>query len=495
MTGAALERSTFTPALMLMSGRAAGFALTFIVPVLLARLFSPAEFGTYKQFFVVVYTTYAIGQIGMAESLYYFLPSSGAKSGRYVCNSALMLGLVGVAVCAGLTAFSGRIADWLSNPALNDLLWAAGLYLLLMLTSSVLEIVWISRKRYRRATLSYALSDFTRAALLILPAVIYRSIEAALLGGLLFCLARATATAAVIRGEFRGELRPDWSLMRSQLVYAIPFAVAVVVEVAQTNYHQLAVSYHFDAATFAIYAVGCLQIPLVEYMANAASNVMMVRMREEIQDGRRDALLPIWRDTTRRLALVFFPAVALLAVSSHSLITVLFTTRYADSAPVFMAWSASIAFAAFQSDGVMRVLAQTRFLLLVNATRLALIVAAMNWFIARFHLVGAVMLTLSGMLLAKTMALVRMRMLFQTDFPSLLPWNDLGRILLASLLSAAPAALLNATSEWNPVLLLLAGGTLYAATYGALLRLFGILTESERRIIGGWFAGWRRCAE
>ena len=37
---------------------------------------------------------------------------------------------------------------------------------------------------------------------------------------------------------------------------------SVGVEVIQLNYHQYVVAARFDAATFAIYAIGCLQIPL-----------------------------------------------------------------------------------------------------------------------------------------------------------------------------------------------------------------------------------------
>jgi hypothetical protein len=52
---------------MLMSGRAIAFAVTFFVPAVLARIFSQAEFGTYKQFYLITYTLYGLGQMGLAE--------------------------------------------------------------------------------------------------------------------------------------------------------------------------------------------------------------------------------------------------------------------------------------------------------------------------------------------------------------------------------------------------------------------------------------------
>ena len=89
-------QSTFKPALMLMSGRALAFAVTFFVPAVLARVFTQTEFGTYKQFILITYTLYSLGQFGLAECLFYFLPANPNRGGRYAFNSLVMLGLMGV---------------------------------------------------------------------------------------------------------------------------------------------------------------------------------------------------------------------------------------------------------------------------------------------------------------------------------------------------------------------------------------------------------------
>src|SRR6185295_17517591 len=171
-----------------------------------------------------------------------------------------------------------------------------------------------------------------------------------------------------VRSEFSVGMRIDFKLLKQQFAYTIPFAFAILVEVVQANYHQYAVSFYFSAATFAIYAVGCLQIPLVDFMASPASNVMMVRMGEELREGRRNRLLPIWHDTSRKLALVFFPLVAMLIVNAYRIITLLFPAMYVASVPIFMVWSLTILFSIVQTDGVLRVFAETRFLFLMNVT-------------------------------------------------------------------------------------------------------------------------------
>jgi O-antigen/teichoic acid export membrane protein len=257
----------------------------------------------------------------------------------------------------------------------------------------------------------------------------------------------------------------------------------VLVGVLTSNYHQVAVSSFFGAATFAIYSIGCLQIPLVEFMSTPASNVMMVRMAEEIRDGRKHALLSIWYDTTRKLSLVFFPMVGLLLVSAQPLILFLFTERYAASIPIFMVWSLSILFAGFQTDGVMRVFAQTRFLVVINIVRLIAIVAVMGWFLRSFDLVGAVLITLIGMFVAKMLAIVRMSQLMETRLINIVPWRNVGGILLASMIAALPVIAIDAQLRLPPLYLLPINGMVYLLSYSFLIVVFRILTVSERDAI------------
>src|SRR5687767_2162172 len=131
--------STFKPALMLMSGRALAFAVTFFVPMILVRVFSQTEFGTYKQFILITYTLYSLGQFGLAECLFYFLPADPKSSGRYAFNSLVMLGGMGALFSAVLLLNSSRVAGWMSNESLNGYMPMAGLLVIFMLMGTVLE--------------------------------------------------------------------------------------------------------------------------------------------------------------------------------------------------------------------------------------------------------------------------------------------------------------------------------------------------------------------
>jgi O-antigen/teichoic acid export membrane protein len=490
--GQTANESTFRPAFTLMLGRIAAFAITFLTPILLVRVFSQEEFGTYKQFMLVTYTVFLFAQCGFAESLFYFLPRKREEGGRYALNSLLVLFVCGGICMVGLLLNTSHITKWLSNPALGKYMPIMGAYILFMLVGTVFEITMISRKQYNLAAVTYVTSDLLRAGFLVIPALVTGSLAWALIGSLTFFMIRVGATIGYFRREFGARLRFDSHLLKEQWAYALPLSLAGAVHVIQQNYHQYVVAYHFNAATFAIYSVGCLQIPLVDFMATPASNVMMVQMTEELREGNLRRILYIWHDTTRKLALLFFPLVGLLIVNAYNLITLLFTKRYEASVPIFMVWCLSILLASLQTDGVMRVFAEMRCLLGINLTRLVLLFLTIGWFLSKFSLMGAVMITLIGMLLAKVLALVRIRQVLRTTVKQLLPWAHLGGSIVAAAAAAIPCLILNGRLELPVLALLPISGIVYVVSYGLLVSLLGLLSVEERNAIKRLLFVWSR---
>ncbi|MFL6622874.1 MAG: lipopolysaccharide biosynthesis protein [Sulfurifustis sp.] len=496
---AAPAGSVFRPAFVLMSGRALGFVAAFAIPVVLARALDQSDFGTYKQLFLIFSTLYGVAQLGMAEGLFYFLPAAPRNGGKYVLNAALVLAGAGAVCAAALWSGQASVAHWLNNDALGGYVPLIGLFLLLMLVSTPLEIAMIARKRHLHASGAYAISDLARAALLVVPVLAFGGLQGLMLGAVAFALLRLGAALFYLAREFRGEFTPDAGLLRAQFAYAAPFALYVLIDVAQTNLHLYAVSARFDAATFAVYAVGCLSIPFVDFLTGATANVMMVRMREDLLTGQSEPVLALWRDTTRKLALLLVPLVGGLITLAHELIVGLFTAKYAASVPVFIVSTLTILCSTVPTDAVLRVYAQIRFLMWLSVVKLVLIAVTISSFLAVFGLYGAVLATLTALVVTKAIALVRIRTVMHTRFTRVLPWRALASILALGAAAALPAlAVKSALTHANLVFTLATTGSIYAASYAGLLWRCGPLSAAEKRALLDWaqrpLAGVRRSA-
>src|SRR5258706_407857 len=125
------------------------------------------------------------------------------------------------------------------------------------------------------APLSYAGSDVVRAAALLLGAWIApgRGIYwASVAVGAL----RVAALAGMLRRGLIPFARPGRAALRVQLAYALPFAAASLLQVAQRTLPQYVVAARFDAATFALYAVAAFHLPVVDLVYSPTADLLAV---------------------------------------------------------------------------------------------------------------------------------------------------------------------------------------------------------------------------
>jgi O-antigen/teichoic acid export membrane protein len=449
------------PAMMLVGGRTVGLAATFAIGIILARHFDQAVFGVYKQFFLVFATLYGVLQLGMAESLYYFVPRAPERTGRYVANAVVALLAVGGLCTLALYLARPALAGWM-NEELASYALPLGLFLTFSLASTVLEIVMVSRKQHMRAAVTYAISDFAKTALFIAPALLIGSLTAVFWGATLFAALRMAATLVILGRQWGREFRVDAALLREQLTYAVPFAIAVGIEVILINYHQYVVASSFTAATFAIYAVGCMQIPLYDLIIGSTVNVLMVRMADAPR-GRE--ALALWHDTITRLAFLMFPLTALLVASASDLIIGLFTQTYAASIPIFIVWVLTMVPGVLAVDAVLRVYAQTRFLLIMNVVRFVCVAGLITAFLSSFGLTGAVLVTLVAVVVTKVLGAARIASLMGVGVREALPWRRLAVMAALSLISLLPLYWLQVSVEWPALARFVVGTGIYVATY------------------------------
>ena len=462
-------RSILKPTLVLMSGRCVAFAATFLIPVILVRTFDQASFGTYKQVFLVYSTLFVLAQFGMAESLFYFLPHNPQGGGRLTVNAVLILGAAGILCAAGLTTGAGLIARLMGNPSVAAFLPALGVYLALTLVGVSLEITMVAHERFLLAACSFAISEAVRAAMFLFPAVISGKLQWLLIGAIAFGLIRVAATGVFLSREFPGALRPDRALFRNQLAYVLPFELAILIDTLQLNFHQYAVSYHFDAATFAIYSVGCLQIPASEFLAGPASNVMMVRMAEDLRDRQPRSAFEVWDETVRKLILLLVPLTGILVVCGRDLIVLLFTKAYIASVPIFLLWALSTALQALPTDAVLRVFADTRTILRLNIIRFLIVVVGIGFALSRFGLVGPVLVTIGAAALAKLMALFRIATLTKVNIRQVINWKLAAFATAAALISGVITVLARNHLQVSPVAGLGISAFIYSASWCAML--------------------------
>jgi O-antigen/teichoic acid export membrane protein len=186
-------------------------------------------------------------------------------------------------------------------------------------------------------------------------------------------------------------------------------------------------------------------------------------MAEDASHG--EATVALWHETICRLAFLMVPLSVFLFVIARELILTLYTTTYAASIPIFMVWALTILPSIFAVNAVLRVFAETRFLLVMNLLRLAMVAALIGWFLSTFGMSGAVLVTLVSTLLVNIVGVGRIAHLLHVPLSAALPWGRLAGIFARAGIAAAPVLWITREMTLQPMIALGVSGAAYGVVY------------------------------
>jgi O-antigen/teichoic acid export membrane protein len=298
---------------------------------------------------------------------------------------------------------------------------------------------------------------------------------------------------------------PTRQRLAEQFKYTVPYGFAIITWTLATNLHQYVVSYLYDPAMFAVYAVGCLQLPILSMVFETISDVTLVRLTELRQQGGRMESVRLIGHSVTKLALVLFPAYVWLTISARDVLVLLYTERFLPAVDIFTVFLITLPLAALELDYVARAFADTRFILQINIMRLFVTAALLAMLVPSLGLIGAVGAFVLGIALSKLLTLYKLSTLYEVPVRQILPWIDLGKVLaiawaagLAGL--AAPAmigsivpaivgsAVSAAVASASLPVRLVASASVFLPVYATLIWSSGVLHAEEKQ----WMAGQAR---
>jgi O-antigen/teichoic acid export membrane protein len=427
----------------LIAARLASAVLSLSIPLVLARTMAFAEYGTYKQLFLVSLTAASILPLGMAQSLYFFVPRASAPRPVLRQTLAFVL-LTGALGAAALWTAGPWIARALSNPGLLEHRQELALFTGLLVAASPLEVSMTAQGQTRRSAAVYLASDAVKALVIALPTLAGFGLHAIMRGMVAWAALRLAAAWAVALGSGRGPLW-DRALLRRQLAYALPFGLAIAIAIPQQYAHQFVVAHTVGPALFAIYAVGVFELPFVDLFYTPTGEVLMVRLGELDSAGRREEGAAAFREAVEKLAIILLPPIAFIWAVAPAFITTLFGPRFAGAAPVFRLALLVMPLAIFPLDATLRARGETRHILRSYLLKAAVAIPLAWIGVQRFGLIGAAGSYVAAEFLGR--GFLSWRVPRSLSSPprrvrarDLIPWGPLSRTAAASLALALSGA-------------------------------------------------------
>lgn len=478
-------------ALWLLIAKILAFALSIALPLLLVRRLSQENFGLYKQAFLVIGTALALLPLGFQMSAFYFLPRETERRGQIILN--IMLFHLVMAALGGLVLllFPQLLGTIFHSNELINYAPAMAAVIFFWVFSSYLEAVSVAHQEAKLSTIFIISSQLTKTGLLLLAAMMFGSIRALIYAALVQGILQTVILLFYLRSRFpRFWARFDWAVLRMQLSYAMPFGVAGLLFTLQMDLPNYFVSNQFGPAVYAIYAIGVFNIPLVGMLSESVGSVMIPQVSYLQKHGDHREILALAGRVARKLALVYLPLYAFLIVTGREFLTVLFTSQYAASWPIFAINLTLLPLSIFVADPIMRAYAEHRqFLVKLYVVLVALLFVGLWAGTSRFGLIWAISVVVVVGVIGRITMWIKIGRILHIRWRDVRLLKDVGKIAIAAAIAGLVIALVRAgLTERRPLSVLIVCAVVHGVVFVVGIVLLRVPAIEERVYLRKLFA-------
>jgi O-antigen/teichoic acid export membrane protein len=332
-------------AAVMMSGRLAERAIGLLAGMVLVRLLTKDEYGSFLQIGLISQLGAALLVFGLPHSLLYLVPRVQREARKHVIVATGRL-MVGLSIVGGAAlALSGPLlVRAFNNPVLASLSLLIGLYTLFYSLDRMVEPALLALGEAGRAGVLAAVSSALIVVATLTPAWKGWGLRAIYAGVLVVTLARLGYFGTVLGGLpglVRGTRVEGFSI-RSVLAFAVPMGLSAMATQYNRMLDGLMVSFLFTPAAYAVYARGAFELPLVDLVPYTLANVILPRLVELWKAGDRIGFLGLWNRLIRVSGLCIIPALIYSLMFADDIIVTLFSEAYRQSVPVFQIYLLSL---------------------------------------------------------------------------------------------------------------------------------------------------------
>src|SRR5580698_2823976 len=445
-----------------------GFIFSMALPLLLVRRMDREQYGLYKQAFLLVTTAMTVLPLGVGMSAFYFLPREKTRRRETVLNIVLFHIAVGALACGALVFHPSILTAIFGDARLAHYSAWIGLAILFWVTGAFLDMAPVANDEVRLASAFIIGIQASRALIFVGAVLFFGTLRSLLAAAILHGLVQTAVLACYLESRFPRFWRAfDFTVLRQQLSYAIPLGAAGILMIVQTDLHNYFVSNHFGPALFAVYALGTLQLPLMGLIQEAANSVLITRVSVLQQHNDPHQIVLLLAGAARKLAAVYFPVYVLLLVVGREFIRVLFTSRFADSWPIFAVNLTLLPLSIVLLDPLYRAFERERYFLLRLRLALAAALMAALWlFTARLGLLGVIVVVVAVAVIERAVMTIHFLRLLGVTARDLVLLRDIVKLALLALAAGLFSAVVRLSLARESALVVLLGcGLAFAAVY------------------------------
>jgi O-antigen/teichoic acid export membrane protein len=340
----------------------AGYFLRILLPILLVRILPKADFGSYRQFFLLEVLIMTLFQLGVNQALFYFIPRDERNAGAYFINSLVLNVLIFSSAFIGVGFFTEPLSRQLNMPILHDMYPVLVAYILFLVLITSADCYLLARNRVRVSAVYELVGQLLAAVFTAIVALRTRNLQAILASLVVARLIILVSMMAHIHFRLRGFRAERYFIqVAPQIRYGIVLGLGGTFVTLLQHLHNFMISRYAGTEAFAVYSAGCTEIPLLPFYSQALAVVALGRLAQLEKDGKWEDISGVWNSILISLYGVAVPLTLLLLLVAKPLILLMFTADYADAVGIFrvntllklnVIWNATLVLRAMKRNDV-----------------------------------------------------------------------------------------------------------------------------------------------
>ena len=416
---------------------------------------------------------------GLINSLYYFYPHEKDKQTQLLSQTFYLLVILGLFLLPVLYILRYPLSDLFNSPVIATLIFPICFYFFFMLTSLILDSIFILEKKSRVVVIYEIVNKTLRGILVIGTVIVFKDVYFVLWSLALFACIRFSTLYIYMKKNYGIKLRKiEIPLLKSQLRYAFPIGGARMVGEIGKKVDKFILAAFLTPAQFAAYSIAHFGIPLINMFYTSVSQVVIPQMTIVKKDENLVEIKRLWHKMIDKFSLVTIPVVIFFGLLAKSIIILLFTNQYINSVSVYRIFLLIMIIHILNPSVVLRACKETKTIFISQLCSMIIAIILSYSLIQHYGMIGGAIGFILSSLVRTLIQVTKVKDIFSLSLLSLLPWYNILKIILFSLIAGIfPIIIIN--QDINNIVTITVSGIGYTLILLFIYYYMGIIKYKE----------------
>lgn len=464
------------------------YAVGFAMPMVLVRMLSQNDYGSYQQMILIGNATMGLLTLGLPISVYYFYHHVGEQGiPALVAQTTILLVISGVLATMVIYFGADNFSASMNNPSMAGLLRIYAISMALTIGSEHCQHFMISQSKYKLAVIFEVFETIVRVLTLLAPLWLGYGFSGLIVGIVIYAALRFTVRnfylfrrSSLNFGGWQRHASPQ-----EQLKYSVPVVLVSLSGLVGSTFNRAILATSFTPTQYAIYAVGSLEIPLDVIFQASVANVLRASLPPLVRDGNLVEVVRVLREAARKLSIIVLPSFIFLLGHSSQFILLLFTSKYEESVHVFRIYLWLIPLHMLVLSAVPHVFGKPRLNFYISLTMTALLLVLSYVLLKTIGFYGPAIAIVASQYVQAAVYFFVVIKLTASSIAQLLPVRHILLVCLASVLGALLSSLVDHLTHSALANLVLAG-LVFSLTFFLTAAPLGVFSPDDIRLIKRW---------